>query len=97
MSVPKLRPGPSEYGRPSILRDGLHKRGMHAGAPAKEVPELKQARLLPTVESWLRKERDADRAAAKQKAAEAPEKPAASVRRDPFGGAGRHMAFYRGM
>ena len=74
---------------------GLKRRG--AGAPVDEVPELEHQRLLPTVEAWLRKERTADKAAAKQKAAEAPEEKAAPVRKDPFGGAGRHMAFYRGM
>ena len=64
-----------------------------------EVPELKDQRLLPTVEAWLRKERDTDRAAAKQKLQEASEKPAAprAAPKDPFGGASRHMAFYRGM
>ena len=97
-----LRQGPElagtqSYKDPESLVHGLKCQHGAAGAPVQEVPELKQQRLLPTVEAWLRKERFADKAAAKQKAAEAPEKKAAPVRKDPFGGAGRHMAFYRGM
>lgn len=63
------------------------------------VPELGgDEKLLHTVERWLRAEREGRpaRLAAKEeeaarKVAEAGSKP---VKKDPFGGASRHMAFY---
>ena len=62
-----------------------------AGGRTPEIPELHQGKkMLRVVEAWLRQEREARRARAKEAAAAPP----APVRRDPFMSS-KHMAFFR--